>query len=165
MRTTKPVTDSAAATGRESRPRGKAKTLPPVPPPSKSPVVAAAVGRRKTAVARVRLIAGNSGEVMVNGKPLDEYFRPPYLQEVVRTPLKLTGKAETLVGSVKVSGGGIHSQAEAVRHGISRALIRLEPTLRPTLKPHGFLRRDPRMKERKKPGLRRARRAPQWAKR
>ncbi|MDD5109632.1 MAG: 30S ribosomal protein S9 [Patescibacteria group bacterium] len=123
------------------------------------------VGRRKTAVARVRLTPSSTPTFTVNGKPLTEYFRTMQLQEIVMAPLKITGKNESFSCSVKVNGGGFHGQAEAVRHGISRSLLDFEAGLRPTLKPYGFLTRDPRMKERKKPGLHRARRAPQWAKR
>ncbi len=165
MRTTKTrVRPPVASRERERHPRAKSKTAAPsvAPPPA---LVVVAVGRRKTAVARVRLHPGTAGQLMVNQQPLADYFRPTHLQEVVLAPLKATGNIETISGSVRVRGGGAHGQAEAVRHGIARALTRWEPTLRATLKPHGWLRRDPRVKERKKPGLRRARRAPQWAKR
>jgi len=125
----------------------------------------AATGRRKTAVARVRLYASATPEIIVNEKKMAEYFPQPGFQDLVRSPLILCGKDKEMSVSVKVNGGGSHGQAEAVRHGISRALLKLDAAYRPTLKPHGYLTRDSRMKERKKPGLKRARRAPQWQKR
>lgn len=154
--------------GKEARPRGRPrlKPSPAQPAPNRATAYIAATGRRKTAVARVRLTQVTSAaEFSINAKPLPQYFPQPDLQELVLAPLKTVGKENELSGSVKVSGGGYHSQAEAIRHGVARALLKLDAALRPSLKPHGFLRRDPRMKERKKPGLRRARRAPQWAKR
>jgi small subunit ribosomal protein S9 len=122
-------------------------------------------GRRKTAVARVRLFPGG-GEFVINGKPVDEYFGPRDLfhKEMVR-PLDLTGNAAAFNVLVKVRGGGIAGQVGAVRHGIARALLDLDAELRPTLKKAGLLTRDPRMKERKKPGLKRARKRPQYTKR
>lgn len=122
-------------------------------------------GRRKTAVARVRLFPGN-GEFVVNGKAPEDYFGPrDLLQREIRTPLQLTNNAASFNVLVKVRGGGVHSQAGAVRHGVARALLDLDPDLRPTLKKAGLLTRDPRMKERKKAGLKRARKAPQYTKR
>jgi len=122
-------------------------------------------GRRKTAVARVRLFPG-SGDFVVNGKGLAEYFgaREFFAKELVR-PLELTGNAGSFNVSAKVRGGGMSGQVSAVRHGIARALLDLNAELRPTLKKAGLLTRDPRMKERKKPGLKRARKAPQYTKR
>lgn len=122
-------------------------------------------GRRKTAVARVRLFPGN-GEVVVNGKTAVEYFGPRDLfqRELVR-PLDLTGNTASFNVLVKVRGGGLAGQMVAVRHGIARALIDSNNELRPTLKKAGLLTRDPRMKERKKPGLKRARKRPQYTKR
>ncbi len=123
-----------------------------------------AVGRRKTAVARVRLFT-KAGEFLVNDKQYTAYFPTLELQKIVEDALqkmKLFGRFKV---TIKVSGGGIHSQAEAVRHGLARCLIKFNSDFRKRLKRAGFLRRDPRMKERKKPGLKRARRAPQWAKR
>ena len=122
-------------------------------------------GRRKTAVARVRLFRG-SGEFVVNGKQPDEYFGPRDLfrKELLR-PLELTGNATNFNVMVKVRGGGVAGQVIAVRHGIARALLDSDAELRPTLKHAGLLTRDPRMKERKKPGLKRARKAPQYTKR
>jgi small subunit ribosomal protein S9 len=122
-------------------------------------------GRRKTAVARVRLFPGN-GEMVINGKQIDEYFgvRDLFRKELVR-PLELTGHAAAFNVLVKVRGGGVAGQVGAVRHGIARALLDSDAELRPTLKKAGLLTRDPRMKERKKPGLKRARKRPQYTKR
>ncbi|MGA9350918.1 MAG: 30S ribosomal protein S9 [Anaerolineae bacterium] len=122
------------------------------------------VGRRKTASARVRLYPGE-GNVVVNDKPAGEYFSRE--QDVLHLlePLKVTGTVGTFNVSVKVQGGGISGQAGAVRHGIARALLAVNPDLRPVLRKGGFLTRDARMKERKKPGLKRARKAPQYTKR
>lgn len=123
-----------------------------------------AVGRRKTAAARVRVAPG-SGSIVINGKPLADYF--PYFQwqEIVLAPLKAISKTSAYDVSVKIVGGGQMSQAVAVQHGIARALLALDEGLKKTLKSLGFLTRDARVKERKKPGLKRARRAPQWSKR
>ena len=122
-------------------------------------------GRRKTAVARVRLFPG-SGDFVVNGKKVDEYFGPRDLfqRELIR-PLELTGNTANFNVLVRVRGGGLTGQMGAVRHGIARALLDLNPDLRPTLRGAGLLTRDPRMKERKKPGLKRARKRPQYTKR
>jgi len=122
-------------------------------------------GRRKTAVARVRLFPGN-GEFVVNGKNITEYFgqRDLFERELAR-PLELTGNATSFNVLAKVRGGGVAGQVGAVRHGIARALLDLNGELRPTLKKAGLLTRDPRMKERKKPGLKRARKRPQYTKR
>jgi small subunit ribosomal protein S9 len=122
-------------------------------------------GRRKTAVARVRLFPG-SGEFVVNGKNITEYFgqRDLFEREVIR-PLELTGNAASFNVLVRVRGGGVAGQVGAVRHGVARALLDLNAELRPTLKKAGLLTRDPRMKERKKPGLKRARKRPQYTKR
>jgi small subunit ribosomal protein S9 len=114
-------------------------------------------GRRKTAVASVRIYEGNK-EITVNKKPIE-------LEEKIIAPFELVGKKGSFGISVKVSGGGKESQKEAIRHGISRALEKFNPEFRSSLKKAGFLTRDPREKERKKPGLKGARRAPQWAKR
>lgn len=122
-------------------------------------------GRRKTAVARVRLFPG-SGDFIVNGKKPEEYFgRRELFQHGLRLPLVLTNHLNTFNVLVKVKGGGISSQVGAVRHGIARALLDYDSELRPTLKQAGLLTRDPRMKERKKVGLKRARKAPQYTKR
>ncbi|MFH1620689.1 MAG: 30S ribosomal protein S9 [Patescibacteria group bacterium] len=124
-----------------------------------------AVGRRKTAVARVRLIKNGKGEITINGKKFDKYFTTYDLREQIESPLKISGQETSVDVSVKVTGGGIRGQAEAVRHGLSRALIQLNPTFRKTLKKLGYLKRDARKRERKKFGLKGARRAPQWSKR
>lgn len=124
-----------------------------------------AVGRRKNASARVRLYPEGSGKITINDRDLKNYFPLAASQILVMSPLKTVGKAEEMDVSVKVVGGGLNGQAGAVRHGIARALINLDPAWRAVLKAEGFLTRDPRVKERKKPGLRRARRAPQWSKR
>ncbi len=124
-----------------------------------------AVGRRKTSIARTRLYKNGKGEIIINEKDYKQYFPQAEFQQIVIQPLEATGKLKELNLSLKIAGGGTHSQAEACRHGISRALIVLDKDLRRTLKPLGFLRRDPREKERKKPGLKRARRAPQFSKR
>jgi small subunit ribosomal protein S9 len=122
-------------------------------------------GRRKTAVARVRLFPGN-GEMVVNGRSAQEYFGArEFLQHTVASPLQLTNLEATYNVLVKVRGGGDSGQAQAVRHGIARALLDADETLRPVLKKAGFLTRDPRMKERKKVGLKRARKAPTYTKR
>jgi len=124
-----------------------------------------AVGRRKKSVARVRLFKKGKGKILINEKETDKYFPTSELRKIVQQPLEAIGKLKEFNFSIKVAGGGIHGQAEACRHGIARALLVFDKDLRPTLKPLGYLRRDPRRKERKKPGLKRARRAPQWAKR
>jgi len=124
-----------------------------------------AVGRRKEAVARVRWHMNTDGPMMINERPFEQYFPTPELQKIVREALTITeldGKGSV---TAHVAGGGIHGQAEAVRLGIARAIVSTDPDLRLTLKRAGFLRRDPRVKERKKYGLKRARRAPQWQKR
>ena len=154
------------AAGRAARPRNRhTSTEPQQQARPAGDVYVAAVGRRKTAVARVRLTVAGSADFTVNGLPMLTYFRQPELQQIATSPLTVAGNAATVTCSVRVEGGGYRGQAEAVRHGIARALLKLDAGLRPTLKPLGYLRRDPRAKERKKPGLRRARRAPQWAKR
>jgi small subunit ribosomal protein S9 len=122
-------------------------------------------GRRKSAVARVRLYPG-TGEISVNGKTSEEYFGGRGLyQQVIRQPLALTNTGDRFNILVRVSGGGVSGQAGAVRHGIARALTRADEEFRPGLKRAGFLTRDAREKERKKVGLKRARKAPQYTKR
>ena len=123
-----------------------------------------AVGRRKSAVARVRLVPGD-GKIVVNHRDLDNYFGLETLKMTVRQPLVLTNVGGSFDVLVNVCGGGLTGQAGAIRHGISRALLTLNPELRSSLKAAGFLTRDPRMKERKKYGLKAARRAPQFSKR
>jgi small subunit ribosomal protein S9 len=121
-------------------------------------------GRRKESVARVRLVAGD-GRIVINGRSIDEYFNLETLKAIVRQPLVLTDTANRYDVLVNVDGGGYTGQAGAIRHGISRALLEVDIELRPALKKAGFLTRDPRMKERKKYGLKAARRAPQFSKR
>lgn len=123
-----------------------------------------AVGRRKSAVARVRFFPKGEGGIFVNAKKLEDYFAQPKLQTMVREPLVRAGIEPGGV-TVKVLGGGLRSQAESVRHGLARALLLFVPASRQALKAAGLLRRDARVKERKKYGLKRARRAPQWQKR
>ena len=122
-----------------------------------------AVGRRKSAVARVRLVPGE-GKIVINKRDIDNYFGLETLKMTVRQPLELTKVTQFNV-MVNVKGGGLAGQAGAIRHGVSRALCKANPELRETLKKAGFLTRDPRMKERKKYGLKAARRAPQFSKR
>ena len=122
-----------------------------------------AVGRRKKSIARVRLVPGE-GKIVINRRDLDNYFGLETLKMTVRQPLTLTGTTSFDV-LVNVCGGGVSGQAGAIRHGISRALCKADPELRAALKKAGFLTRDPRMKERKKYGLKAARRAPQFSKR
>jgi len=125
-----------------------------------------AVGRRKTATARVRLYpAGETPEIVVNGKTVTDYFPRLADQKSLIEPLRLTETESQFNVSVIVKGGGITGQAGAVRLGIARALIKVDETLRAPLKKEGFMTRDPRAKERKKPGLKRARKAPQYTKR
>jgi len=124
-----------------------------------------AVGRRKKAIARTRLFKKGDGKIIINEKEFDKYFPTFELRQIVKQPLEAIGKLKEFDFSIKVAGGGPKGQAEAVRHGIARALIVFDKDLRKVLKSHGYLKRDPRRKERKKPGLKRARRAPQWAKR
>ena len=121
-------------------------------------------GRRKKAIARVRLIPGE-GKIVINGRDIDNYFGLETLKMTVRQPLALTSLEGRYDVLVNVYGGGLAGQAGAIRHGISRALIKADPELRPAVKKAGFLTRDPRMKERKKYGLKAARRAPQFSKR
>ncbi|MBQ2990530.1 MAG: 30S ribosomal protein S9 [Clostridia bacterium] len=123
-----------------------------------------AVGRRKKAIARVRLIPGE-GKIVINGRDIDNYFGLETLKMTVRQPLVLTSLEGRYDVLVNVYGGGLSGQAGAIRHGVSRALIKADPELRPAVKKAGFLTRDPRMKERKKYGLKAARRAPQFSKR
>ena len=121
-------------------------------------------GRRKHSVARVRLYAG-TGNVTINGRDIDDYFGLETLKLIVRQPLTLTNTTGSFDVVCTVAGGGVTGQAGAIRHGISRALLQSSDEIRPILKKAGFLTRDPRMKERKKYGLKAARRAPQFSKR
>lgn len=121
-------------------------------------------GRRKTSVARVRLLPGD-GKFIINGRDIDDYFGLETLKMVARQPLVLTNTLDGLNVLVNVYGGGFTGQAGAIRHGVARALLEADINLRPELKKAGFLTRDPRMVERKKYGLKKARRAPQFSKR
>ena len=121
-------------------------------------------GRRKKSVARVRVYPG-TGNITINDRDIDDYFGLETLKLIVRQPLALTGTAEKFDIVCRVQGGGVTGQAGAIRHGLSRALLQYDEDLRPELKKAGFLTRDPRMKERKKYGLKGARRAPQFSKR
>ena len=123
-----------------------------------------ATGRRKKSVARIELVPG-TGVITVNGKSIDEYFGLETLKLIVRQPMTITATDGKLDVKCKVTGGGYTGQAGAIRHGLSRALLEYDENLRPVLKQAGFLTRDPRMKERKKHGLKKARRAPQFSKR
>ena len=124
----------------------------------------AAIGKRKTAIARVKLFQEGSGDVSVNGMKLKEYFAGFQIENAI-APLVLAGQKGSVDIEARVVGGGKSAQSDAVRHGISRALLAVNPDWRGELKKAGFLRRDSRIKERKKPGLKRARRAPQFSKR
>ncbi|MDY3302407.1 MAG: 30S ribosomal protein S9 [Lachnospiraceae bacterium] len=121
-------------------------------------------GRRKSSVARVYLVPG-TGKITINKKDMDDYLPLDTLKTIVRQPLVATGTLEKYDVLVNVNGGGYTGQAGAIRHGISRALLEVDADFRPILKAEGFLTRDPRMKERKKYGLKKARRAPQFSKR
>ena len=121
-------------------------------------------GRRKTSIARVRIIPG-SGAITINGRDIDDYFGLDTLKLIVNQPFGATGTAGTFDIIATVKGGGIAGQAGAIRHGLARALLQADPNYRAALKAAGFLTRDPRMKERKKYGLKAARRAPQFSKR
>lgn len=121
-------------------------------------------GRRKSAVAQVRLMPG-SGAIIVNGTPYEELFNRFVHREEIARPLVLTGTLDKYSVMVKVNGGGITGQSGAIAHGIARALVRADESLKPALRQNGLLTRDSRVKERKKPGLKRARKAPQYTKR
>lgn len=122
-------------------------------------------GRRKSSVARVHLFPGGTGKITINGRDIDDYFGLDTLKLIVRQPLATTGTTDKVDIEATVTGGGVTGQAGAIRHGISRALLLVDESYRPALKAAGFLTRDPRMKERKKYGLKGARRAPQFSKR
>ncbi len=122
-------------------------------------------GRRKSSVARVRVYENGTGSIIINGRDMDDYFGLETLKLIVRQPLVSTDMLGKVDIVVTVAGGGVSGQAGAIRHGISRALLGINPEYRATLKAAGFLTRDPRMKERKKYGLKAARRAPQFSKR
>ncbi len=127
-------------------------------------IIYAGTGRRKSSIARVRLVEG-SGKITINGKDIDEFFGLETLKVIVRQPLTVTNTTDKYDVICKVSGGGFTGQAGAIRHGIARALNEANSEFRSALKTNGFLTRDPRMKERKKYGLKKARKAPQFSKR
>ena len=130
----------------------------------KENIVFYGTGRRKNAIARVRLVEG-TGKITINGKDIDEFFGLETLEVIVRQPLTVTNTSAKFDVIATVKGGGISGQAGAIRHGIARALNAANSEYRPALKTNGFLTRDPRMKERKKYGLKKARKAPQFSKR
>lgn len=146
---------------KKTKPKAKPKTKPK----AKAARYFEAIGRRKTAVARVRLQVQGQKEILINDKPLEKYFPGQELQQIVNTALEKMSCLDKFRVLIKVKGGGLHAQAEATRHGISRALVKFNAEFRKRLKKAGFLTRDSRMRERKKFGLKRARRAPQWQKR
>ena len=127
-------------------------------------IVYTGTGRRKSSIARVRLVEG-SGKITINGKDIDEFFGLETLKVIVRQPLTVTNTTDKYDVICSVQGGGFTGQAGAIRHGIARALNEANSEFRPTLKSNGYLTRDPRMKERKKYGLKKARKAPQFSKR
>jgi small subunit ribosomal protein S9 len=131
----------------------------------KEPSFFEAVGRRKTSVARVRLFTQGDKTILVNDKQYKDYFSTLELQQIVDSAFDKMKALDKFKVTVKVKGGGVHSQAEAVRHGIARALVAVNPDFRKRLRRVGYLTRDSRMRERKKFGLKRARRGPQWSKR
>lgn len=122
-------------------------------------------GRRKSSVARVHLFPGGTGKITINNRDIDDYFGLETLKLIVRQPLATTSLTDKVDIEATVTGGGVTGQAGAIRHGIARALLKVDESYRPALKAAGFLTRDPRMKERKKYGLKAARRAPQFSKR
>ncbi len=124
-----------------------------------------AVGRRKTAIARVRITEGSKASFTINEKEVNDYFPTAELRNIVRDAMVKSGFQEKFVVTVKVLGGGIHAQAEAIRHGLARTLVERDEEVKNTLKKLGFLKRDSRQVERKKFGLKKARKAPTWSKR
>lgn len=124
----------------------------------------ATIGRRKSSIARIRMYKKGNGVILVNDDKINDYFTPDKIA-LIKGPLKLSGHLRDYNFSVLVKGGGKKGQAEAIRHGISRALIEEDEELKPSLRAKGWVTRDARIKERKKPGLKKARRAPQWSKR
>jgi len=157
------TTTKKAAKKIDKKPAAK-KTPKPQKPPKEGRFFEG-TGRRKTSLARVRLFTEGDKSISINGKDMKDYFTIPEMQEIIVSPLEKTNALSSYRVSVKVQGGGVHSQAEAVRHGVARALVLFNPELRSRLRDKGFLTRDSRMRERKKFGLKRARRAPQWRKR
>jgi len=134
-------------------------------PEAKSEKYIGSVGRRKTAIASVRLYEGGNNEITVNGKSFNDYFPTDEMRLIVLEPFKVAALPIKMTVTAVLKGGGIHSQSEALRHGIARAIIAYNVELRKKLKKEGLLKRDPRAKERRKFGLKKARKAPQWSKR
>ncbi|MGD9901179.1 MAG: 30S ribosomal protein S9 [Spirochaetales bacterium] len=124
-----------------------------------------ATGRRKKSIARVRIVPNGSGVITINKRDINDYFSLDTFKLIVRQPLELTGMTGKVDILVNVKGGGLNGQAGAIRLGIARNLVKVDENLKPALKAAGFLTRDPRMKERKKPGLKKARKSPQFSKR
>ena len=122
-------------------------------------------GKRKTSIAKVRLYLDDGGPVLINNKPMEEYFNWAPWQGVITEAFRVSGTSNRFRVVVRVQGGGVHSQAQAIRHGIARALVVFDDSLKPSLRRHGLITRDARIKESKKYGLKRARRAPQYTKR
>jgi small subunit ribosomal protein S9 len=154
----------------KAKPAAEKKAIKKVEPKLKPKRYFEAVGRRKTATCRARLFTARPldeqvGRILVNGKPYAEYFSTPELRQIVEASLNKLKSLNRFEVTAIVHGGGVKAQAEAVRHGIARSLVLFNVDFQKKLKRAGYLRRDPRMKERKKYGLRKARRAPQWAKR
>jgi small subunit ribosomal protein S9 len=143
----------------------KPKVKPKAKPKAKAVRYFEGVGRRKTAVARVRLLTQGQKGILINDKPLEKYFPVSELQQIVIASLEKMNCLDKFRVLIRVKGGGLHAQAEAARHGLARALTKFNSEFRKRLKKAGFLTRDSRMRERKKFGLKRARRAPQWQKR
>lgn len=139
--------------------------MPAQPKAKKKDIYYYANGKRKTAIARVRVIPGGKGEITINEKPIKEFCNVKTQQDSILAPLELVGLTGKVDVSAKVIGGGFNAQADAVRHGISKALLEYDEMFRTALKKAGFLTRDSRIKERKKYGLKRARKAPQFSKR
>ena len=142
-----------------------AKTATPKPAKKSTTTYIETVGRRKTSTARVRLSEASKGSIIVNGKDVPSYFATLELQNIVNDAVEKSKVVGKFAVTVIVNGGGIHSQAEAIRHGLSRAFVEFDKESRTRLKKLGFLKRDPRVKERRKFGLKKARKAPQWSKR
>ncbi len=122
-------------------------------------------GKRKTSIAKIRLYLEEGGTILVNGKPMDEYFNWKPWQGIITEPFRITETVNRFQVAARVQGGGVHAQAQAIRHGITRALVAYDETLKSALRRAGFITRDARIKESKKYGLKRARRAPQYTKR
>lgn len=174
METTEVTTEDVAVEVKPKAPRApRAKKTPakPAAEEAKPEIVAPtgeyiyALGRRKTAVSKVRLFKKGTGQITVNGRQLEDYFGPLELRNLITGTLQAVGLEGAVDISADAQGGGVRGQADALRLGLSRALIELNPVWRKTLKKMGNLTRDPRAKERKKFGLKKARRAPQWSKR